>query len=804
MIYHSIKNGGNEMFLDKFKKPKSIPIDEWFELRHPKYVSLQIIPHSSNRNYDTELLVQTMASMYRLPYQRLRKEIDEYKNFKITLELPEKSTFLIVITKDDCQFYLTIPKRYSSLFIEKCSEVWKRSTIKEVENIPNLDGEKYELHYKKEDPLSLRVNKKTNEPLSNILGVKDIMESGDEVDILYNFIPMWQGRWRGLYHETMKRLSGGIPVDKEKVSATFAFKILCIYIIKAIDFIFDIVDDILSGGSKKTITSEVAITKLDAISNLSKNTLKKENSTVIGTQIIINSKSDDKSRQHNNAISVTESYKIINEDNNLIYRKLAEKKKIDNNEYLIKGVAVNKMSTLECNNFIQIPGRELLDKHKIATKVETLESPIPEELQKGNISLGEGIYKGEKQEGFLPVNYNFANLAMLLLSPQGGGKTTLIGNIVRNANKVKESNIVLDYIKNCELADSIKKVINPLDIVEIDLSKEENFQALSFNEINYVGESEFEIFEIANMKAEQTLAFIDAANSDGLALTGKMRRYLSAAANIVYLHNNTSIGDVIKCLSKYQRRIEYVKWARENISAQGLEYLEDMLDALDELNEVEKDIDKKTKEVIRCEVVGTKDSKIEGILDRVNLIQENIYLKYMLNMKADNNIDFVKSIEEGKTILIKMPEHKFNNTMVKNVLITFFTSKIILATKLRGVLHEQPSRCNVFYDEIYQAPTAENIICDVLSQLRKFGTKIIISAHYMDQLSNNLKNEIKASGASYMLLQGADKKNFNELKEELLPYELEDLLKLKQFHSLNLIRYQKGYAKFITKLPKPI
>lgn len=788
---------------DRFKKIQSMPLSDYFELKNPTYVTLQVIPHSSNRNYNSELLIQTMATMYKMPYQRFLREVKDNKSFKITYSLPEKSSFVLSITKDDCLFYLIIPKRYSNLFIEKCNEVWKRATIKEVTSIPQISGEKYSLHYNKEDPLSLKVNKKTNEPLANILGVKNIMQDNDEIDVLYNFIPMNQGRWRGLYKGTMKKIKTGLPVDKNKLKVSCILKFAFIGVIKCIDFIFDMINDILGDG-KPIAHSEVSVTVNDSIETLSRNTLKKEDATIIGTQIIVGSKSSNTTREHNNAISVCESYKAINEDNSLSYDRLNKKAKICVYDYKVKNAMINKMSTDECNNFAQIPGRDLLNKYNISTKVEVLENPIPEDLRKGNIPLGKSTCRGETQEGFLPIDYNFANLALMLLSPQGGGKSTLIANIARNANLAKEGNIVLDYIKNCELAESIKNAVNPLDVIEIDLSKEESFQALSFNEINYIGKSEFEMFEVANMKAEQTLAFIDAANGDGLPLTGKMRRYLSAASNIVYLHNNTSIGDVIKCLNKHQRRIEYIEWARKNISPQGLKYLQDMLDALEELNEVEKEVDKKTKEVIRCEVVGTKDSKIEGILDRVNLIQENIYLKYMLNMKADNNVDFVKSMEEGKTVLIKMPEHKFNNVMVKNVLITFFTSKIILATKLRGALHEKPSKCNVFYDEIYQAPTAENIICNVLSQLRKFGTKIIISAHYMDQLSNNLKNEIKASGASYMLLQGADKKNFNELREELLPYELEDLLKLKQFHSLNLIRYKKGYAKFITKLPKPI
>ncbi|MDY5913278.1 MAG: hypothetical protein SPJ62_15000 [Inconstantimicrobium porci] len=37
--------------------------------------------------------------------------------------------------------------------------------------------------------------------------------------------------------------------------------------------------------------------------------------------------------------------------------------------------------------------------------------------------------------------------------------------------------------------------------------------------------------------------------------------------------------------------------------------------------------------------------------------------------------------------------------------------------------------------------------------------------------------------------------------EELQPYELDDILHLKRYHSLNHIKYENGYAKFITKLP---
>ncbi|MFL0198441.1 hypothetical protein ACJDU8_23165 [Clostridium sp. WILCCON 0269] len=52
-----------------------------------------------------------------------------------------------------------------------------------------------------------------------------------------------------------------------------------------------------------------------------------------------------------------------------------------------------------------------------------------------------------------------------------------------------------------------------------------------------------------------------------------------------------------------------------------------------------------------------------------------------------------------------------------------------------------------------------------------------------------------------MLLQGCDKKVFDELSDEMKPFELDDLLNLKQYHSLNLIRTKERYQKFITHLP---
>ena len=88
----------------------------------------------------------------------------------------------------------------------------------------------------------------------------------------------------------------------------------------------------------------------------------------------------------------------------------------------------------------------------------------------------------------------------------------------------------------------------------------------------------------------------------------------------------------------------------------------------------------------------------------------------------------------------------------------------------------------------------------ILNQIAKKTAKIIISCHSLNQISY-IRPELKNANTSYMLIAGCTKEIYNDLKEELYPYELDDLLGLKRYHSLNLIKTNDGYARFITELP---
>ena len=160
-------------------------------------------------------------------------------------------------------------------------------------------------------------------------------------------------------------------------------------------------------------------------------------------------------------------------------------------------------------------------------------------------------------------------------------------------------------------------------------------------------------------------------------------------------------------------------------------------------------------------------------------------------------------MEEGKVILIKMREADFPTKMQKNLLVTYFVTKIWLASQLRGMLNDKPLRCNVIIDEVFQAPTSMDILEYILPQSRKFACKFIFSTQYIKQL-DKIFDTLEASGASFMMLTGSTEDDFNHFKNKLENFEYEDLRDMEKFSSLNLVKYSKGYSSFITKLPKPI
>ena len=758
---------------------KELQLSKYFEYIKPKYIYLKITPLKSLRNYNSDRIITLISSMYRKITNLIIKE-----NKKLFFNVPSKVAYYIYMEKDLISFYFIIPDKYELLMKEKLSDIWKGVAVEVVPTIPLVDEDciKYALMYDKEDALSLASDKRNNILLSSITSTTSVMEQGDKVAVLYNFIPCSQYSWKSDFDYVIKKYNDGYPITKNKLKISVLLKLASKLLL------------VVLGSFINSINNMVGNTpvEIDTTSHnnmeLSNYTYKKRELPIIQTQIAVLSSSNNKQRSIYNAIATCDAFNSIEGDNKLVYKRI--NKPFNILDYNIKGCYKNKTSPLESQNFLSLPGKEIINEYNINC-INTLETEVPIQLQSGFLNLGISTYRGTTTEVFLCNDKELRNLPLCITGSNRSGKTTFLENLTANCLNNNECVIAFDFCGNCEFSKRLATTF-PNKVLILDCSDFNHLQGLGYNEIKH-SDIPFIQYRNAKMQAIQLSTLINSVNEDDRNLKAKMDRYLEAASLIVFI-NNGNIRNVFSVLQDYLQRHKFIN----KIPKEQYNNLEEYITYLEELDEV----DKKTGEVI-----GTQYRKIEGIIDRLNALKRNSYIELMLKQDCANNFDLYKEIQKNQLICIKMPENMFSTHQEKDIFCTYWFSKIWLTLQLRKneMDTDKHTKVNILVDELYQVERCQSLISQKLSQMPKFTAKLIVSCHYLNQISQ-LREELKACNSSYMILQGSNVSNFDSLKTEFtnLDYTVEDLLNLQRYHSLNLLSYENGYWAGITKLPKPL
>ena len=763
-------------------KHQSISISKYFELVKPEYVFFKLTPHTSCRNNSSDKLAQLVNKLYIDFTKRVYRE-----EKKLFFKTDAKISYYIYLEKHKAEFYFIVPAPYKRLFKEKISDTWRNIEIKEVKELPQFseNSTKYGLRYKKEDALSLSVDKRNNDLLSSTLNIMEILESdtNDKIGIIYNFIPSSPtilNSFREYHKEVMEKHKKHIPLDKDKKNIWYIVKV-------AFNFLINTVDNLLEATQKdlkQPIQNNITIVQNR---ELSKTTYKKENCTLCRSQIVVMSESDNINNQEINARAVAESFAIIDEDNSLTYEEIKKDFNILDATIPVK---VLDTSIQECQNFLQLPGRELLKQFNDIEHLKVLENPVPSELQSGFFRLGNVKVKETNTEAYKSNDSQLSRLGMAYLGSMGAGKTTFMVNNAKDIINAGHGLVCIDIINNCELSESIKAITQKSKLVEIDCSNPNQLQSFAFNEIKINDSmSDYEKISNATLHTQQIAVLLDAINDDTSSLSPKMLKYLYAAGTVVFVSKyNASLKDVINCLTIPSKR----KYFIDNLSDSLKELLEDEIYTLMELDKVEKNGS-----------ISNNDSKVEGIIDRSIHLKTSSHTKLSFMKDSDNNYDFTELLAQNKIICLKIEESKFPSKMIRNIIATFYLSKIWLSKQLLATT-KQP-KTFLLFDEFYKCHNCQLLYQDIFVEARKFDLVSIVALHYLNQLTQQCKEALKASGTSYLLLQGADVKAYQDLKSNLIQfgYEEEDLLNLERYHALALIKTTKNYTAFITKLPSP-
>lgn len=764
----------------------------------------RIIPDYDLTNSNNIALVNSFSTLYKTPKERV--DIKE-----LGYQLPRQIYFDIVFKRKQAFFYLSVSDEYSTLIENKMSTIWNKSEIRKVNSIGTFKEaytETCELVLKDYNFKSLDTSKNDLYPLTNMFGVLNMLdEETEQIRVNICIEPTKRMNWIAIAKDELKEYQKGKILDNEmsnnekitKLGFVGAEMLLNLYIEYRM-LVFESLFGLITPEKKEDLNINLKIDSLEEIKNankynsLSPATTYKATAEAFKVKISILSQSRDNNRAKLNMLAIANSYKDLNEDNTLVPIILDKKQQhklfSDVMNGYIKPSKHCVLSDKEVSKLIQLPQKDLQNQYKIQN-IDSREVDVPDELQGGNVRIGIAEKQGKTITTTWSTDKNVMALSKVFVGPQNAGKTTAIKRTVKDCYKANYSNIVIDYIENCDTAKEIAEVIPDNDKVILELGNKEYIPAMAYNEVTKLISEDMDPWDriqLANLLAEQVEYLINAVTDSSTGeLTAPMLRYLHAASMVTFIKPGAKINDVFLNLRRWDKRNETLRYAKYSGC---FEKDDDIFFDLEELHERDKE----------GKIVGTREYLISGILNRIIILQKNPYIKAMLTSDIDTNEDFTKFIEEGKSIFIMIPQTKFPNQTIRDILTTFFISRIWLTVQMREN-NKDARLCNIVFDEVHQAPTTARFLSNHITEFRRHRLGLILSCHYLKQLKD-LLTALKSSGASYVLIAGTEKENLEALKEEIKPFTIEEGLSLKPHTSINIVNYGNRYAKFITSLPK--
>lgn len=424
----------------------------------------------------------------------------------------------------------------------------------------------------------------------------------------------------------------------------------------------------------------------------------------------------------------------------------------------------NKLGLNEVANLVEIPNKEYI-------------SVIPDELKEGKICIGTTSIKGVKTKVYFSDECYDKNL--IISGRMGSGKNQYLKNYLYDCLKNNIPSVFIDCLDDIHLTDLNKKLIDEGKMLVLDINDPKMIQSLSFNELN-VDDTESNIDKIIKIqdKSYSILEFLD--NISDYEFTNSMRKYLITASNIVYsVNKDASFKNIIDFLENKDVRDDFLN----RIPGDLKDYLED--------------------EIYICEKLNTSlvaQSSLERMLDYIYMLKQNMTLKLMMKQTSENNVDFTKCLEEGKSIIIKIDKQLCNKKVI-DILNAFFIEKVNIASRMRVLKSKEETKKIHFIinNEIYSNELIKKIR-HIIPNSRVQNLKLILAVQNSDNVER-LARDLEYVGFNYMFLSGIDSSMSRTIRN-LTNIKIDDIYDIPKYHSINLILNKEyKYDLFITKLP---
>lgn len=809
-----------------------------------KLVTYKITPDVRVNNSKNEIITSTFAHLFKPPMARFSIKDMSYA-------LPNRVYFTIVLENKDKQdednskdkpirkkskkqnvgFYLSFPQEFHDLVMGKVSTCWKNVGLDKVDDnsfliAPIKDTVAGEMVLKDYNFKSISTSTSNSSHLDSLFQLMRSMNEQDKVIINMAIEPIPRDDWMYIVKGETEKEENGIPKFSAESMKDFILKkgldglvqLLDVYLefkLIPLNIVLGLIDQspdsVSIEPSKRTPTrgkkgkqnKEIPRPRdnfedrsYKSPSNRSSGgSSMKKNSEVCKCKITILSASSSKTRAYTNLLSVSETFKELNDDNEFIMKEISErflrKRVIDIRRFNVAPDNNCILSSKEIATLLQLPKGEI-QKEYHTEAITDMEGDISRELLQGKFPVAISSKRGKEFVVYRSQDKSVRCYPMIMCGSANMGKTTFLMRVAYQNFLVGDSNLVIDTIQDCKVAQACKEHIPDNMRVDIDVmeSNEDNIPSFSFNEIsNKITEDmkPFKRLRLASKISTQVISLISNISSD-TALSDAMIRYLHSACVITFIKPLATIQDAVDVLRIPEKRDVAIEYAKTTHCFDGDDSYFYNLEQLDKYEKAKRKVMNENGEEVEEAYLRrvNNDTAIVGINNRMTQLESDPYFKKMLAQRPNPNEDFLKFIDEGKTINISIPQNieGFEQQSLRDVVALYYFSRIWLAVQSR-VDNDNARPCHVLLDELYTIPGTITLIKNHVTEFRRHRLGLVTSCHNFRQFGEGFE-QIESANANFFLFSSVEKKSFDLLKERLQPYTYDDVTALKPHHALIL------------------
>lgn len=715
-------------------------------------IHLKIIPDNQIDNTQVEGIAKAFSS-----YQSLISRWDsERKRFKRHPFI----SFETVLKRNGACFILTAQKESEALARKAIESAFPKATIQETEDpFKTAPIAVYELLYAHHYFLSLKVDKRSTSLLSAVLDATLMLSEGEEIYLQSLGIPAGNDWYIGAVEAYKQFKAGTMPrklrLDKEYIGRT-ALHLTTKGVIGAVNTLVEI-----TGGKPEEFNLDSAErSQILRDGHLRNETLHKARGEALDTTIRLGIVAKSQQRAKDISHMVYSAFRVLDGDNHLVSKTINPKKGFKLIESRKRGVKAQRdyMSTLEYSRLCMMPQKALQDKYKI-NSVSSLERKLPERLLKGGLFTGTHVFKGHEEEVFFPVtDFDELCLPRVVIGGMGSGKTKGYGaNLMYEAVRNGFGALCIDPAKG-EIGEELEKVLPPDKIVRIKIG--EKPISLDWREAYHSKKAKGRL-------ANTILSFFANSTEEAGAQTS---RYIRAS---VMAMRGGNLSEILDILENDERRKEAISGLSEGMHKTTLRDLAE-------------------------HSPGRRRQILEPILNRFDTILGDEFLAECFN--SDDGIDLVELMSQRKAIIIDVPKSVVGSEGVE-IIGSLLATKIDLAMTLRKEENQFPFF--VIADEPHQYSKSSRVWKSASVESRKWRIGYVWLFHEWKQIEPDLRDIIKSALPHYFLYSSSAK-TYKDLSQEIAPITVEEALKTKRYHAINVIRSGGDYIeRHILKMSKP-